>query len=77
MDKKMVDVTLHIDEDLDQSTRDQLREDLLHITGVTSADSGNNKPHLMIVEYNPDVVDPILFVEYGKQHGLHMQLIGM
>jgi hypothetical protein len=77
MTDKLVDVTLHINEDMDQHTRDQLCDDLLHIVGVNAADTNGAKPHLMIVEYNPDVVSPTVFVEYAKQRGLHMQLIGM
>ncbi len=77
MNDRLVDVTLHINEELDQVDRNKLCDELLHISGVNSADASGGKPHLMIVEYNPDVVDPMIFIEYAKQRGLHMQLIGM
>jgi len=77
MADKIVDVTLHIDEDLEQVDRDKFCDELLHISGVNAAEPSEGKPHLMIVEYNPDVVAPTIFVEYAKQRGLHMQLIGM
>lgn len=77
MTDKRVDVTLHINENMDQHARNQLCDDLLHMMGVNAAEASDAKPHLMIVEYNPDVVSPVLFVEYAKQRGLHMQLIGM
>lgn len=77
MTEKFVDVIVHIDEDMDQYNRDKFCDELLHIMGVNAADASDSRPHLMIVEYNPDVVSPVLFVEFAKQRGLHMQLIGM
>lgn len=77
MMEKRVDVTLHINEDMDRDSRERLRDELLHISGVMTADAGNAKSHLMIVEYDPDVVDPAMFIEFAEQRGLHMQLIGM
>lgn len=77
MGRKSVDVILHINENLDLSARESLRDELMRIDGVMAAEADTAKQHLMIIEYNPDVTDPASFVELAKQRGLHTQLIGM
>ena len=77
MDNKMVDVTLHIDEEIDIAMRETLRENLLHLRGVMAADSHKARPHLMIIEYDPDVIEAIKFLDLVKQRGLHAELIGL
>ena len=56
MTTKMVDVTMHIDEDTTHEERESLRDSLLATTGVMSADIRDEKPHLMIVGYDQDNV---------------------
>ena len=77
MDYKMVDVTLHIDEEIDSTEREELRENLLGMQGVMSADSRSRRPHLMIIEYDPDIIEASAFLDVAKQRGLHAELIGM
>jgi len=77
MEQKMVDVTLHIDEETTREEREGLRDQLLGLDGVMAANYGDNQPHLMIVEYNPDKITSHRLVETAEQRGYHAELVGM
>jgi len=77
MGQKMVDVTLHIDEDTTPDERAGLRDQLLRLNGVMKADFRDTRPHLMIVEYDPDLVASSRLLEVTEQRGYHAELIGM
>ena len=77
MDTKMVDVTIHIDETTRHDEREDLKSCLLNMDGVMAAASHDEKPHLMVIEYNPDMVDSTEFLDVVKQQGLHGELIGL
>ena len=74
---KMVDVTLHIDEDTSHEDREDFRDTLLGMTGVMGASYHDERPHLLIIEYNPDAIAPKEFVVAAKDCGYHSELIGM
>ena len=76
MDTKLAEVTLHIDEDTSHDKRENFRDVLLAMDGVMAAAYHDEKPHLMLIEYNPDVIQSIEFVNTAKKHGLHAELIG-
>ncbi|KPK55868.1 MAG: ATP-binding protein [Thiotrichales bacterium SG8_50] len=77
METKMVDVTLHIDETLSADARDSLRDDYLGSNGIMAADYQSEHPHLMVIEYDPDVTDSQTLLALAKQHGIHAELIGL
>ena len=77
MDVKMVDVTLHIDEHISHEGREIFRDSLLNMDGVMTADCRDEKPHLLIIEYDPDTINSINFVKAAQDHSLHAQLIGL
>ncbi len=74
---KMVDVTLHIDEDTTHEERESLRDSLLATTGVMSADYRDERPHLMIVGYDPEDVAPQVFITAAQRRGYRAELIGI
>ena len=76
MDTKLADVTLHIDETTSHEQREKLRDALLAMDGVMAAAYHDEKPHLMLIEYNPDTLKSIEFVNAAREHGLHAELIG-
>ncbi|MGB5179230.1 MAG: ATP-binding protein [Gammaproteobacteria bacterium] len=76
MDTKLAEVTLHIDESTSHDQREKFRDALLSMDGVMAAAHHDEKAHLMLIEYNPDVINSIEFVHAAKQHGLHAELIG-
>jgi len=77
MTTKLAEVTFHIDEDTSHDDREHLRDKLLSIEGVMAAAYHDEKPHLMLIEYNPDAVQSIEFVNAARDRGLHAELIGM
>lgn len=77
MDTKMTDVILHIDETTRHDEREVLRTSLLNIDGVMAAASQDEKPHLMVIEYDPDAVNSSDFLAVAKQQGLHAELVGL
>ena len=77
METKMVDVTLHIDETLSADARKSLREDYLGSDGIMAADYQPDRPHLMVIEYNPDVTDSQALLAFAQKHGVHAELIGL
>ena len=68
-------VTLHIDENTTHQEREEFRDELLGITGVMAAAYHDNRPHLMVVVYDPSRVKSIDFVETASKRGLHAELI--
>lgn len=77
MNTNMTDITLHIDEDTSHDDRERLREDFLDMTGVMAAAYHDEKPHLMLIEYDPDTVNSTAFLQVANKHGLHAELIGL
>lgn len=77
MDTNMTDVTLHIDENTNKDERESLRNSLLNLEGVMAADYHDEKPHLMIVGYNPGAVSSSDFLSTVQSKGLHAELIGL
>jgi len=76
MDTKLAEVTLHIDENTSHDERENFRDALLVMDGVMAASCHDEKPHLILIEYNPDAINSIEFVNAAKQHKLHAELIG-
>jgi hypothetical protein len=77
MTESMVDITLHIDEETSHEDREKLRDKLLGMDGVMAAASHDEKPHLMIIEYDPDVINSSAFIKIAQDSGLHAELIGL
>jgi hypothetical protein len=77
MEQTMVDVLMHIDENTTHTDRENLRDKLLSLDGVMSADYHDEKPHLIMVLYNPDIISSMVFVNTAKSSGLHAELISL
>lgn len=73
----MVDVTLHIDETIDHDARESLQDKLREIDGVIAAVSHDEKPHLIIVEYNPQKTTSEALLACVREQGIHAELIGL
>jgi hypothetical protein len=68
-------VTLHVDENTTHDEREGFRDALLNLDGVMAAAYHDERPHLMVVVYDPDLVKSIEFVSVAKNRGLHAELI--
>lgn len=77
MDIKMVDVTVHIDEAVDHEARERIGDKLRALDGVVAAVSHDQKPHLMVVEYNPDKVSSQTILATVRGAGVHAELVGL
>lgn len=77
MSEKRTDVTMHIDEETSHQQREELRNHMLQRNGVMAADYRDETPHLMIIEYDPDVVHSIEFLDVARSSGLHAELFGL
>jgi len=74
---KMVDVTVHIDENTSHTERESLREKILRQDGVMAAAYHDEKPHLMMVEYDPDAISSRDILKIVKSADVHAELIGL
>ena len=74
---QMADVTIHIDETLDNGRLERLRDEILGQTGVMAADYRKEKRHLMTVEFDPARNNSENLLKVVKAQGLHAELIGL
>lgn len=77
MSDTMLDITLHIDEETTHEEREELRDVYLRKRGVLSADCHDERPHLMIVGYDPDDVSPVELLSMAQRQGYHAEMIAM
>lgn len=77
MSSQMADVIIHLSEDTTNAAREALRDEILKQAGVMAADHRDDKPHLMIVAYDPAVTTSKALLEIAKRRGLHAQLVGL
>lgn len=68
-------VTLHVDENTTHDEREGFRDALLGMDGVMAAAYHDERPHLMVVVYDPALVKSIEFVNVARNRGLHAELI--
>ncbi len=77
MDISLVDITLHIDENLSTEQRETIEESLRALDGVVSVHNSEKTQHLSIVQYNPGVMDSKSILKRVTDQGVHAELIGM
>ncbi|MGD2082515.1 MAG: ATP-binding protein [Chromatiales bacterium] len=77
MDIDMADVTVHIDETLDDERRALVADGVRGAEGVVSVGYDQGRPHLMIVEYNPAQTDSQQVLASVTSQGVHAELIGL
>ena len=77
MSTTMLDVTLHIDEATTHDEREALRDVFLRQDGVMTADCRDERPHLVIVGYDPENISSIELLAAAKNQGYHAELIAM
>ena len=77
MDIQLADVIVHIDETLENDRRAQIEDQLRAIDGVVSVHNPDDKPHLAIVEYNPEKTSSAVILHTVTTQGVQAQLIGL
>ena len=77
MDIQLVDVTLHVDENLTREVRAEVENALRSMDGVVSVHNSHAKPHLIVVEYNPKKANSHDLLDRVQAQGVHAELIGL
>lgn len=77
MSTTMLDVTLHIDEETTHDERESLRDVFLGQEGVMTADCRDDRPHLMIVGFDPENISAVELLATAQNRGYHAELIAM
>jgi hypothetical protein len=73
----LVDIIVHVDENIDHDHREALTERVRGVSGVVAVRLDDTKPHLMIVEYDPDAIKAIDVLNCVKEDGVHAELVGL
>ncbi|MBS3799480.1 MAG: ATP-binding protein [Thioalkalivibrio sp.] len=77
MNTYMADVTIHIDEETEHDERERIQDGLREMEGVMAASSHDDRPHLMVVEFDPERVATHQLLERVTHSGLHAELVGL
>lgn len=77
MDIQLVDVTIHIDEELDTARRQSVEQSLRTLDGVVSVHNPDHAPHLTIVQYDRQVMDSVRLLESVRSQGVNAELVGI
>ncbi len=75
MSINLVDLTVHIDEDLSPEQRITVQDSLRALDGVASVRGSSKTPHLTIVQYNPQVMDSQKILKRITDQGAHAEII--
>lgn len=73
----MADVTIHIDETIGHERRAEIADTIRARKGVMAVAHHDEKPHLMIIEYDPDTVTSLQLLQVVLDQGVHAELIGL
>ena len=76
-DITLTDVTIHIDKDTDATVRSQIENGLRTIDGVISVHLPEDKPHLVLVEYDPEATRSSHLLALVKELAGHAEMIGL
>ena len=77
MGNDIADVTIHIDENLEHSKLQEIADEIRKIGGIESVTFHDDKPHLMIVKYDPGQTNSVSIHEAVIAKGVHAELSGM
>ena len=70
------DVLIHIDEKIDHDRRVGIVDSLNANSGVRDVKSSDEKPHILIVKYDPTAVTSHELLDITLASGVHAELIG-
>jgi hypothetical protein len=77
MDIQLADVIVHIDQTLERERRSEIEEQLRAIDGVVSVHNPDERPHLALIEYNPDKTSSKVILNTITAQGVHAELVGL
>jgi hypothetical protein len=71
-----IGLVLHVDDALAETHRNHIEVALESEQGVSSAHFTERRPHLMVVEYDPDVTSSVHILKKVTGHRVRAELIG-
>lgn len=74
---KLVDVTIHIDNETNTETREKIDTALRNLNGVVSVHMPEEDTHLLTVEYNPDVTTSAHMLTTVRELAGRAEMIGL
>jgi cell division protein FtsX len=74
---QLVDVTIHIDRETDDDTREKIEVALRKLPGVVSVHMPKEESHLVVVEYNPDATNSTHLLTIVRELAGRAELIGL
>lgn len=77
MDIQLADVVVHIDQTLERERRTEIEDHLRAIDGVISVHNPDDRPHLALVEYNPEKTSSAAILNTVTVQGVTAELIGL
>lgn len=75
--RSVADVTLHIDETLDEKELLALEQTMRNATGIVSVGHSDKDRHLMVVLYDPAETKSINILHSLASQGYHGELVGL
>jgi hypothetical protein len=76
-DITLTDVTIHIDKDTDAVLRSTIENGLRILYGVKSVQLPEDRPHLVLVEYDPNETSSSHILTLVKELAGHAEMIGL
>jgi hypothetical protein len=73
----MADVVIHINESVEHDRRVAIADAIRGHPGVMGVAHHDEKPHLLIVEYDPDQAHATDLLQVALDQGVHAQLVGL
>jgi hypothetical protein len=77
MSSNLVDVLVHIDQSLTHDRVAALKRVIAGLNGVASAEGNDDKPHLVMIRYDPAKVTSQEILALVKAQGVGAELIGL
>ena len=71
-----VGLVLHVDDALGEPRRQDIEHAIEEEQGVSGAHFADRRPHLMVVEYDPEVTNSMKILERVNHQSVHAELIG-
>lgn len=76
MNKYDANAIVHIDETLTAQEIHEIEKGLAGYNGIVSACVHEKTPHLMVVDYDPNVVTSAMLLGFVAGNGVHAELVG-
>jgi len=72
----MADVIIHVNESVAHDRRIEIADAIRGRAGVMGVAHHDEKPHLLIVQFDPDQVHAKELLQVALDQGVHAQLVG-